>query len=472
MEAMLGLGKAFVQKYEPLGLLYIAAVAREAGHDVSVIDAHAADLDETDIRNAVSERQPDAVGISTLTCSGEAVYRLGRWMKAEFPGIFRILGNIHASVYARQYLENDCCDVVVHGDGEYAFRDVLRARLSGAGVEKIPHISYRTPDGAIRLASSPAIVPDLTRLPLPARDLVDQRLYRLDNISNQLYVGKARSTSKSMHTSRGCRYKCTFCVVNQTPRFNAAKLVVDEMELLERDFGADYTLIIDPLCMDDKTRMMEICRGVRERGLKIRWGCDARINCVTPELLEEMQSANCHDLSFGIESGVQRLLNRVKKGTTLERIESTVRMVKKNSSIQVGGLFILGLPGETEEDSLETIRFAKSLPLDMAQFSMLTPYPGSAVYEELAAQKQIDTGIREDGSLDVSAWRRYSAYASFTDVEPAWVTPGLTSEKLKRLQKAAQREFFLRPSMIVKHLKRVRPDNVLKMVKIAREAFL
>ncbi len=468
---MLGAGKAFVQKYEPLGLLYIAAVLRRAGCEVSVLDAHAEEVGREEIQKRILDLRPDVIGISTLTCSGEVVFQLGRWIKKNLPGALVVLGNVHAAVYARQYLESGACDVVVHGEGERAMLELLEYRRGRRGLDDIEGISAINGSSVIRSSGRRSVVEELSQLPMPARDLVDQKLYRLDNVSNQLYVGKTRSTAKTMSTSRGCRFKCTFCVVNQAPRFLGADLVVDEMELLEKEYGADYVLVVDPLCMDDKARMFRICEEIERRRLKIKWGCDARADSFTPELIRAMDAANCYDLSFGIESGVQKMLDNVKKGLKLENVEKSIAMVKENSDILLGGLFILGLPGESYDESLETIRLAKKLPLDMAQFSILTPYPGSVLFDELSAKGQLDTGVRPDGTLDTSVWSRYSAYISFTDKDPIWVTPEQTAIQLKELQKRAQREFFLRPSIILKHLKRVRPDNVLKMIRIAREAF-
>jgi anaerobic magnesium-protoporphyrin IX monomethyl ester cyclase len=471
LESLLGSGKVFVQKYEPLGVLYIAAVLRERGHEVSVLDCYGEGGGLEAIQARVRAFGPDVLGVSTLTCNGELVYNLGRWIKAHHPEVFVVLGNVHAATFAAEYVANGCCDAVVHGEGEEPFLKLVEHREGRRTLGQVPGVTTLDADGKVR-RGCPQMTEDLTRLPRPARDLVDQRRYGLTPISNQLYVPSGRSVCKTMSTSRGCKYRCTFCVVNQRPRFHAPKQVVDEMEVLEKEFGADYVLIIDPLCMDDRPRMLDICAEIRRRGLKIKWGCDARVSCMTPELVKAMDAANCHDLSFGIESGVQTLLNNVKKGTSIPLIRKAVAMVKQHTDIRIGGLFILGLPGETEEDTLRTIAFSKELPLDMAQFSILTPYPGSALFDELAAEGKLDTGVRPDGSLDTAVWRRYSAYISFTRNEPIWVTPGLTARQLVRLQKKAQREFYLRPSQILKHIERLRPGNLLESVKVSLDAFI
>ena len=126
LDKVLGIGKEFVQKYEPLGLLYIAAVIREHGFDVSVIDAYAEDLNFEELKARVLHLSPDIIGISTLTCNGAFVFRFGQWLKQHMPHVLIVLGNIHASMYAKQFLENKCCDIVVHGEGECTFLKIIQ----------------------------------------------------------------------------------------------------------------------------------------------------------------------------------------------------------------------------------------------------------------------------------------------------------------------------------------------------------
>ena len=473
MEAMFGVGKGLVQKYEPLGLLYIAAVAREAGHDVTVIDAYAEDLGLATLKQKIRDAAPEVVGFSTLTCSGAMVYELGRWIHAELTGVCVVLGNVHASVYARQYLVSGAADVVVHGEGEYTFLSIVEHLADGRrDLSDVEAVSYVV-DGAVRQTSPWSVVSDLSTLPRPARDLVDQGLYRLTELSNQNYITEHGKQAKTIVTSRGCFYRCRFCVVHHgmKPRYDDAKRVVDELQMLEEEHNTGYVYIQDPLFMGDRRRVLDISSEIIRRGLKIKWGCDANVNHMTPELIRAMDDANCYELSLGIESGVQRSLDAVGKKITPDKVRRTIKMIRDNSDILIEGLFILGIPGETREEALQTIRFATSLDLDMAQFSIMTPYPGSPLFEELRAAGELDDGIRPDGGLDPSVWKRYSSYIMFTDNRPIWVTPTMDWKELQALQKKALRDFYLRPRQVLRQLKRLRPSNLVQTVKIAIKGF-
>ena len=228
---------------------------------------------------------------------------------------------------------------------------------------------------------------------------------------------------------------------------------------------------MDSLFISNKKRVVDICAEMKRRNLDFKWGCEAHVRFVDAELVKIMESAGCYDMAFGIESGVQRLLDNVRKGTRLDKIEEAVKTVKRVTEIKVSGLFILGLPGETYNDSLQTIRFAKKLPLDMAQFSILVPYPGSPLFNELKAKGEIDTGIRPDGSIDTSVWLRYSSYISYTKNKSIWVTPELSGDMLKKLQKKALRGFYFRPKQFYDQLKRVRFDQLLNTTKTFFETF-
>lgn len=473
LEAMLGAGTNFIQKYEPLGLLYIAAVLRDRGHHVGVIDAHAHELDSDQVLQEIEAFRPDVLGFSVLTCHGSAVWRLGEELKTRHPDLLIVLGNVHAAEFAKQYVEAGRADVVVHGEGEPVIAEILDRFEHGGDYRDVPGVTWRGPAGEAIRNEGTHVVDDLAALPFPARDLVDQHRYGLSTVSNQLYTVDKGGIGKTMVTSRGCPFRCTFCVVHggRKPRMNSPERVVDEMELMQEEYRCSYVYIQDPLFMADRRRVEAICELYQQRGLTLRWGADAHVNTVRPELIRTLERGGCFELSLGIETGTQRLLDGIQKRTRLEHITRAAHTIKRNSSIQVEGLFILGLPGETPQETEETIDYARSLPLDMAQFSVLTPYPGSPLFEELRDRGQIDTGVRADGTVDPSVWQRYSAYICFNDVQPIWTTSTQTAEGLRRMQKRALRRFYLRPRQIVRQLRRVRPDNVFKMADVALRGF-
>lgn len=469
----LGRGKNFVPALEPLGLLYISAVCKLRGHSVFVIDGFAEKLSSQEIMNALSKIQPEVVGFTSFISNGNVIYELGKWIKTEYPDMTVVFGNTHASVYAEAYLKNRCCDIVVHGEGEAAFLKILEVLENRQkDFSGISSISFLKDENYIT-TSGPCFVEDLSRLPLPDRDAVKREFYNIPLISNMPYFGKKNSVAKHMFTARGCPFSCLFCVVHnkKRQRFNSIPNIVNEMEFLINNYSADYIFIMDPIFNSNKKRVMDICREIKKRGLNFKWGCDGHVNFIDDELIKEMESAGCNDIAFGIESGVQRILDNVQKGTRLETIEKSVNLVKKSTKIKVSGLFIIGLPGETYKDSLQTIEFSKRLPLDMAQFSILVPYPGSPLFYELKAKGQIDTGVREDGTLDTSVWLRYSAYISYTSSKPIWVTPELSADALRKLQKKAFRDFYLRPKQFYMQLRRVRLSNLSMAIETFFSSF-
>jgi len=472
--AMLGGGSVFVPKLEPLGLLYIAAVARQAGHDVEVLDAFAEGLSEEEAFRRILAVRPDVAGFSSFTSNGGFLYTCGKRLKEQLPGTLVVFGNVHACVFAEQYIGNGCCDIVVHGEGEYTFVDILNARGNGGDWSAVPSISFGK-DGRVVTTSAPRYVEDLAGLPPPARELVKRELYDLGPLSTFRLANAPRGkASKHMFTSRGCPNRCDFCVVHHgvRQRAHSTAQVTAEMELLIRDYNAGYIFFMDSHFISDRRRVMDLCAEIRRRGLKVKWGCTAHANCVDEELVKSMEAAGCTDMNFGIESGVQRLLDGVHKGIKLETVEKAIKTVKRHTRINATGLFILGLPGETPEDSLETIAFAKRLPLDMAQFGILTPYPGSPLFNELREKGEIDTGCRPGGAVDISVWPRYSAYMSFSDGKTVWATPGHTSESLKKMQKKAVRSFYFRPKPFLAQLKRMRWTEFPLYVKAFLDSFL
>jgi anaerobic magnesium-protoporphyrin IX monomethyl ester cyclase len=471
MEEVLGKAHMFVSELDPLGLLYIAAVLEQNNYEVEVLDAFIDHLNLSRILKEIEIRKPDVVGISCLTSNGVAVYEIGKMIKQNFDNIKVVLGNIHASIFSDVYLRDHCADAVVHGEGEHTFLNIVRRYEKKENLSEIKGVSWWNGKQIVN-NEPPELIQDLNALPMPARHLVASEKYSIGNLNNFIYVNRGKKELRQMFTSRGCVFSCLFCVVHKKYRTRSPQNVVDEIEHLVQHYNVGYIFIMDSLFIADKKRVVEICKEILRRNINIKWGCEGHINIIDKELLHWMEKAGCYEIHFGIESGVQRLLDNVNKKTKLETIKTQIEMVKRESSIKVAGLFMLGLPGETVEDSKTTIKFATQLPLDFAQFSITVPYPGSKLFDNFVAEGKINSGINADGSCDLNVWKRYSAHTGFSDNAPIYVPKAMTPEELKRMEKLALRRFFLRPRMIVSQMKRIKFSNFYDVLKAFKATFI
>lgn len=290
--------------------------------------------------------------------------------------------------------ENAFVDYIVRGEGEVTCTELLEALDSRASLENIAGISYRS-NGAVVHNPDRPFIKDINVLPLPAVDLVPLSKYR------------ALGFPITMVTSRGCPHECIFCVgrrmVGRRVRYFDVKRVVDEFETLS-GMGFSVICIVDDLFTTNKARCMEICDEILRRGISHLWSAFSRVDTVSEELLGRMKAAGCMGLCFGIESGNQAILDRIKKKTSLEKCKRAAALCHE-AGIDPWMSFILGLPGETPETVRETLEFGKALS-ESHGFHILTPFPGTEVRdrcEEYGIRILTDDWDRYDANQSVSA---------------------------------------------------------------------
>ena len=244
-------------------------------------------------------------------------------------------------------------------------------------LSEIKGILYKE-NGEIKITAPRGYIQDLDALPFPAR-----HLYPPLSEYRPVPASFIKLPLGHIMTSRGCPYQCIFCdrkIFGNSFRARSPKNVVDELEELINVHGAKEIKFFDDTFTLDKKRVLEIFKEMKRRNLKFPWSCLTRVNHVDAELLKEMKTAGCWQISYGLESGDQRMLNIMKKGTTVEQNRNAVIWAKK-TGLNVRAFFVLGMPGETPESLKKTVEFAKSLPIDIVTFYSVTLYPGNELYE-------------------------------------------------------------------------------------------
>ncbi len=470
-----------VRTQPSLGLAYIGAVSRQRGDEPRVYDA---DVETTPLADVVRAWQPHVVGITANTTQIKAAWRAAQEVKSVDATIPVVLGGPHPSVLPAESVARPEVDIVVRGEGEETWRelcDVLeqdagrksqvpgrRSQVSGrksqeagsrrqdteqdqpvtcdlrpASLSKVPGISFQAPDGSIVHNPDRPPIKDLDTLPF-----ADYSLFRMSEYTNLQPTLDTVDGSKSFSimTSRGCPYRCSYCsqsIYPQRYRVRSPEHVVAEWRHLVRDLGAQEIGVLDDSFNIQRRRVHEICDLLIAEGLNhVPWIMinGIRANLADRELLAHMKAAGCKRTAFGVESGNQAILDSINKHLTLDQIRAAFRAAKE-VGLETIGFFIIGLPGETEETMEETIRFAIELDPLVANFSMLTPFPGTRVHQ------QIQEG---GGRLLVSDWEDYAFFEGKARYEMGTVTAELQERKWHQ----AYRRFYMRPRRILRTLTR------------------
>lgn len=428
--------KNAIQPYLPLGLAYIAAVIEKEGHEVKVIDAPAMRYYFKDIERMIREFSPDVVGQQTVFSNLDECYQVAKIAKAINPRIKVVLGGPHTTIYPDKSINVTEIDFIAPGEGELIIKGLLDSLENGADFSKVPGLIWKDGKTVIKNNSQP-FIKDLDILPFPARNLFPMKMYPA---SSHLRGSKILS----MVASRGCPFQCTFCWVSKsfgrTIRYRNPKQVVEEMRILKEQYGADSIRFWDDSFTASRKWVNDFCDVLIAENLNIPWCCLSRVDRVNQELLRKMKAAGCYCIFYGIESGVQRILDLLRKGITLEQARQAIKLARA-VGIETSCSYMLALPTETREDSEQTINFAIELDSDYAQFNLVIPHISGEEFSNLA----VKYGTLLEGT----------DHATFFD-KPVYIPYGRTAEELKNTIKKSYKKYYLRPSRILRQLYKLR----------------
>lgn len=415
----------------PIGLAYVAACLRKAGAQVFLLDAKVEKLGLSEIAKAITDIKPDILGITAMTYQIVEAARIAKLAKSINPRVITVIGGCHATALPTETLKQfPSFDFAVFGEGEITMSELYESINSQytPSLESIAGLAYRQ-NGEIIKNASRSYISDLDSLPFPAFDLFPLKKYRP-------YYSIKKFLSLPLCSSRGCPHKCSFCSrpLGNVMRHRSVQSIIEEVKRDVLDYGAKQILFTVESFTENESKAAEFCEEIIKRGLneKVRFVCPSRVD-VSKQLLELMRKANFTLITFGIESGNQRILDFVNKGIKLEQIRDTVAYAKKLGFI-TDGSFIIGLPYEDEKTIKETIRFACSLPLDSATFSIAVPFPQSELMQ---------MAKRGEGGL-VLLSEDWSLYGK--QIGGALELESLNRKKLEKLHLLAYLRFYARPS--------------------------
>lgn len=378
--------------YPPLNLASISSYLKKYGknlYDIKLVDINFTD----DYIGDIIKFNPGILGFTTLSPFILDIYKISDQIKCINKNIIQIFGGVHASIDPSRVLKMSSADVVVIGEGEETFRELVDCciengnRIDFNNLSSINGIAYMD-NGCIKINKPRSLISDLDMIPHPDRQLINRAYYKKFHIMR----GMSTNGIHMISGSRGCPYQCIFCCVNvvgrNKPRHHSPGYIVDEIERLVLEYKARWLFFSDDTFFIDKAGVIEMCNLMIEKDLsrKVKWEVQVRSNLVKKEdlpILRLMKKAGCEQIDYGFESGNQRVLALIKgKGITMEDNQRAIDLTNK-AGIKVLGTFILGTPTETYEELLDTKEFILKnyKRINRFQASCMIPYPGTKVYD-------------------------------------------------------------------------------------------
>ena len=419
-------GKRRIMGFPPIGIMSLSAVLKQAGHECVMFDQANPDTPNSVIIDEIQRQQPAFVGLSFLSTTSYPYAKiLARQIRAANTQVRLAFGGVFATLNA-ELVKLQCpeVDFICRGDGEQLLLDLLERLDDPTSVAGVTWMK----DGRLMHNPNQTVERNLDRWPFPDRESLPLDFIESMPLDVPAVLSMERFTT--MQTSRGCPWPCVFCDI---PMFNegkwrarSAQHVVDEFKHLQAlGYGSVY--FVDDHFLLQPKRIDAICKGINEAGVTIQWGCEGRVDSVAQHLFPAMAKAHCRTIMFGVESGSQKILDRLKKEQTLDEITNAVMTAKRAGIEIVHGFFVVGNPDETVEDMRATFDFASRLPLDTFGFNRLCVYRGTPLWHEYVKRGLVN---------DVTDWYKYF---KCSEIDPTCL-PG---EVIHAERRAGLRRLFL-----------------------------
>lgn len=423
------IGRPISSACPPLGLLYIGAILEQESYDVKIFDADALQWDFIRLQKLLEVEKPEVIGITITSVQFTSARVLAKICKEVLPNVKVIIGGPPPTIFYKEILEkNSSFDIAVIGEGEITVRELLQKLEKKEPLDSIRGIAFRE-KGKIIFTGFREPIKDVDTIPFPARNLLEPKIHQYKGI---FPIFKKPMTSILM--SRGCPHQCVFCsnpvFGRQATRFRSPINIVKELLILKDNYKIKSIFIYDDelvgMSKYQTKWLIEICDNIIDYGLDdINYYCQGRCsNFITFELLKKMKKAGFDLIMYGVESGSQKVLNAIKKGTTIQNIKNTFSLTKA-AGIKTHAFIMVGNLLEEPEDIMLTVKLLKEINPDYLQVSIATPFPGSELWNIANSRGWINIQNNFPAS-----YKKERAYA-YSDFSPLIKTDWLSSNEIR-----------------------------------------
>lgn len=425
----------------PLMHLSLGAYIRQFDYSVEILDCNAVcrtiegEFESYFITNYVQRYDNiRVIGLSSTTPTINNCFKIATICKKHFPNCKIIFGGAHASFIPEESLNDENVDLVCIGEGEETLKEVLDDRPYA----DIKGLAYKKPgeEGFEFIKNPPRIrLKELDELPPPAYDLIDMNIYR------PIIGNFKRLPAMMLVSSRGCPWTCNFCrrPVGRMWTYHSAQNLYNQFETLSTKYGIKDIAIMDDVFTVNKERVFEFCDLLIKKPLDIQWLCFARVDIVTPEMLQRMRQAGCWQIMYGVENFNQNILDSISKGIEVEQVYKAVNWAQA-ADLEVRVCMIVGNVGDTKEVINRNIKLLNALDADYISVAILTPFPGHDIYNWALRENRITT-------FD---WDLYYGSTPIVKLDT------LSASEITKLYRKMTFAFYFRPSFILKKLKKIR----------------
>jgi len=432
----------------PIGLMYVSSILRQrAGCRVSLIDCVVARQTEGQLIEFIRSESPNALIFATGASTFEHDKKLLERVKRIFPSLILIAVGGHATILAEEVLGESHIDFVIRGEPELTAADLIGSLSRGGSCDGVDGIAFKR-NGTIVITPPRKLLENIDELPFPARDLTARYKYAIPFAKSNNFT--------IMLTSRGCPYPCIFCATRiydgSRCRMRTADNIIAELDQIVRTSPIRDVGFWDDTFTLRRSHVVGICTLIIQRRLEVDWICLSRVDTVDGDLLRLMKRAGCYQIQYGVESGDQRILDSIQKGITIEQVKKAFQETRR-SGIETVAFFMFGCPGETVETMEKTIALAKELDADYASFNIVTPYPGTRLYE--IYQEQIKGN-----------WRNFDGFHVAIKNE-------LSPEDIRRYLRRAYRVFYFRPLYMLRRISHPASlGKIIRQIRVGWQLFL